>query len=66
MSRGFALIHVIATGGSSGANGAKDLVFTGPDPIRDAMDVRYHYTLTGLPAAAVLHPAQADNYANRG
>lgn len=62
---GVETIHVIATGGSSGANGAKDLVFAGPDPIRDAMDVRYYYTMTGLPAAAALQPAQADHYANR-
>lgn len=64
-SAGVDTIHVIATGGSSGADGAKELVFAGPDPIRDALDVRYYYTLTGLPASAALQPAQADHYANR-
>lgn len=57
--------EVIACGGASGANGAKDATFAGPDPIRDAMDVRYYYTITGSPATVTLHPAQADHYANR-
>lgn len=57
--------EVIACGGSSGANGAKDTLFSGPDPLRDAMDVRYHYTIAGSPPTVILHPAQADHYANR-
>ena len=62
--------EVIACGGSSGANGAKDVTFAGSDPIREAMDVRYYYTMTysalPLPSVTVtLNPAQADHYANR-
>lgn len=56
--------EVIACGGSSGANGEKDATFAGPDPLRDAMDVRYYYTITGSPPTVTLHPAQADHYAN--
>jgi hypothetical protein len=57
--------EVIACGGSSGANGAKDASFAGADPVRDATDVRYYYTITGSPPVVTLNPAQADHYANR-
>lgn len=55
--------HIIACGGSSGAGGTKAAANDG-DAVRNAMDVRYLYTMSAA-GSVTLQAAQPDHYADK-